>query len=53
MFLLAHEYQLLNVLKIKSVINQQDLKKSLTAILSSLKHFHSLEVVDRVGEYFN
>ena len=36
------------MLKIKCDINQQDLKE-LTAILSNLQNFHSLEV-DRVSE---
>ena len=51
-------YQLLNLLKIKSDNNKQDLT-FLTAILSNLNNFHSLDVVDRVsetqlqvGEYF-
>ena len=40
------------MLKIKYDINQQYLKtvQELTSILSSLKNFHSLEVVDRVSE---
>ena len=42
-------YPLLNLLKIKSDINQQDLK-FVTFILSNLNNFHSLEVVDRVSE---
>ena len=37
------------MLKIICDINQQDLKE-LTAILSNLNNFHSLEVVDRVSE---
>ena len=40
--------QLLYLLKIKSDINQQDLKL-VTSILSNLKDFHSLEIVDRVS----
>ena len=43
------KYHILNMLKIKCDINQQDLK-DLTAILSNLNNFHSLEVVDRVSE---
>ena len=38
------------MVKIKCDINQQDLKKQLTSILSNLNNFHSLEVVDRVSE---
>ena len=41
------KYHLVNMLKIKCDINQQYL---LTAILSKLNNFHSLEVVDRVSE---
>ena len=38
------------MLKIKCDINQQDLKKRVTSILSNLNNFHSLEVVDRDSE---
>ena len=44
-----NRYLLLSMLKIKCDINQQSLNK-LTAILSNLNNFHSLEVVDRVSE---
>ena len=37
------------MLRIKRDINQEDFK-SLTAILSDLYNFHSLEVMDRVSE---
>ena len=43
------KYHLLNILKMKCDINQQDLKR-LTSILSTMNNFHSLEVVDRVSE---
>ena len=41
------KYHILNMLKIKCDINQQE---ELTSILSNLNIFHSLEVVDRVSE---
>ena len=47
------KYHLLNMLKIKCDINQQDLKRvdlHLNFNLSNLNNFHSLEVVDRVSE---
>ena len=42
---------MLNMLKIKCDINQQDLKQELAAILSNLNNFHSLEVMDRVSTH--
>ena len=43
------KYHVLNMVKIKCDINQQDLKR-LTSILSNLNNCHSLEVVNRVSE---
>ena len=44
------KYHILNMLNIKCDINQQDLKRVITSILSNLNNFHSLDIVDRVSE---
>ena len=43
------KYHILNMLKMKCDIDQQDLKRVIS-ILSNLNNFHSLKVVDRVSE---
>ena len=43
------KYHILNMLKIKCDINQQDLNRVDLHFVKS-KYFHSLEVVDRVSE---
>ena len=43
------KYHILNMLKIKCDINQQDLK-TVISILSNLNNFPSLEVVERVSK---
>ena len=49
-FLIAHkDYHILNMLKIKCDINQQDLKRVDLYFVKS-EYFHLLEVVDRVSE---
>ena len=50
MFLLAHYMSAFKYAKDKTWLQSKRFEKRLTLILSILKNFHSLEVVDRVSE---